>query len=287
MLDKYQMKVDMVLSIIIPTYGRINEVKTLLNSIELEKITFSYEILMVDQNEDAILKNIVAEFENKLPLSWHRVHFKSLSKARNYGIFHANGSVLCFPDDDAEFSCGTVSIALKYMKKKQADCVFGKCIDKISGKDSVIKFGNKDLKLNLQNFEHNCIESTIFIKRKVALKYLFDENMGVGCIFGSQEGYDVVYRMLCNGCSLYYSPEILFYHPQKISSRNTDKEIKRAFYYSCGFGYLCRKNNFAKKYLKRLFMLTAALPFIALVKKRYFKYYFVQWMGLKLGYKYL
>ncbi len=278
---------NFILSIVIPTYERTREVRNLLHSIYLEKISYKYEILIIDQNEDDRLHDIIVEFENKLPVYWHKVSFKGLSKARNYGTQHARGGVISFPDDDAEFGLGTINKALNYMKEKNADCVFGKCIDKSSGRNTMLKFGNKKIQLDFHNFEHNSIEAAMFVKRTVALRYPFDEKMGVGCIFGSQEGYDIVYRMLSHKCRLFYSPDIIFYHPSKVISRNTSLEIKRAFYYSCGYGHLCQKHQLTKKYLKRIGLLSAALPFIAFLKKDHMKYYCAQWMGLKLGYKYL
>ena len=56
----------MILSIVIPTLGRVSEVRELLKSIELSKIeNLSFEIVIVDQNFSNLLDPIVREFTQK------------------------------------------------------------------------------------------------------------------------------------------------------------------------------------------------------------------------------
>ena len=193
---------NIMLSIIIPTIGRKEELVTLLESIVASKIRYQYEVIIVDQNEERIIDDICNKYSNKLNLTQYIVSFKGTSRAKNYGIKHAKGKIVCFPDDDAEFTHNAIAIAMEILDKHKYNCVFGKCIDKQTGKDSVIKFSKKAARLTLTHFENLCIEATTFGYKDVLIKYLFDENMGVGTIFGSQEGYDLVYRMLLNGTLL-------------------------------------------------------------------------------------
>jgi len=247
----------------------------------------NYEVLVIDQNEDYLINSLCEEYKEELNLTQYKVQFKGLSKAKNYGISFANGNIVCFPDDDAEMTETTVHNALRLMNKKDADCVFGKCIDKLTHADSVIKFKKKEIKLKLDNFEGAFVEATMFAKIEIFSNNRYDEKLGVGSIFGSQEGYDLVFRLLKQGKRMYYSPSILFYHPTKIESRATDEEIKRAFYYSCGFGYLCRKHGFQEKYKRRMRKLTIGIPIIAIIRHKEYKYFRAQKIGLLLGYDYL
>lgn len=281
------MKEKIELSIIIPTLGRKDDIDSLLQSIVRTQRNVSYEVVVVDQNQDGLIDEIVAKYQNTLRIQHHKVLFQGLSKARNYGTAHSAGEILCYPDDDAQFSRKTISAAVKKLKAANADCVFGKCIDKKTGKDTLIHFPKKEKVLSLSNFENSFIECTIFVKRKCAETYVYDENMGIGTIHGAQEGYDAVYRMLKGGCRLVYDPEILFYHPEKKGNRRNEWEIHRAFYYSCGLGYLCKKHGFRKKYSRRALKLSFAMPFVAVFRRHEWKYFFAQWMGLRLGYKYI
>lgn len=275
---------DVYLSIIIPTLGRKDEVRALFDSIKNTKIDCTYEVLVIDQNEDGLLDQLCLEYKDALNVMQHKVLFKGLSKAKNYGIDHANGEVLCFPDDDAEMCSDTVHTALEILRDKDVECVFGKCVDKETKEDSVMKFRAQEQLLTLDNFEGAFVEATMFAKKDIFYNHRYDEKLGVGSIFGSQEGYDLVYRMLKDGKKLFYSPEIVFYHPHKVATKSTEGEVRRAFYYSCGFGYLCKKHGFVKKYKKRLWLLRFGIPVIAVIRHKELKYFRAQKMGLELGY---
>lgn len=281
------MATNIELSIIIPTLGRKKEVDELLKSLKYSNYDAEYEIIVVDQNENNLIDNLCKEYALDMNLVQHKVCFKGLSKAKNYGIDHAKGKYICFPDDDAEFSNDTITTALNILKHTNYDCIFGKCIDKKNGKDSVMKFNKSEQKLTLENFEGAFVEATMFANKSLFDNHKYDEKMGVGCIFGSQEGYDLVLRLLKANKEMYYYPNIVFYHPNKIETRTTSAEIQRAFYYSCGLGYLCKKHQLRKKYLKRLIKLLIGIPILAIFKHKELKYYNAQKLGLLIGYKYL
>lgn len=272
------------LSIVIPTLGRNKQVQDLLESIVQTIIPGSFEILIIDQNSNDCLNNIIQSYSDKLPLIHHKVSFKGLSKARNFGVKHANGHFVCFPDDDAEFEKNTISTALQLLKNSSYDMVFGKCIDKETKKDSIIQYGKQECLLTLNHFEGLFVEATMFAVKNIFDAYQFDENMGVGCLAGSQEGYDLVYRLLQAGKKLYYSPHILFYHPNKIAGRNSVQELHRAFYYSWGLGYLCKKHSFKGKYYLRFLKLLVGIPAICICRNSQLNYYIAQLCGLWIGY---
>ena len=259
----------------------------LLQSIESADIDIPYEVIIVDQNPEGFLDEICDKYALKLPLKQYTVQFKGLSKARNFGVQKAEGDIICFPDDDSEFLPDTITSALKIMKEKDVPCVFGKVISKATGEDAVIKFCKEEKFLSLTDFEGAFVECTMFAKAELLRNFPYDEELGVGTIHGAEEGYDMVYRMLKAGRRLFYCPEIKFYHPVKILSRESDAEVRRAFYYSCGLGYLCKKHGFAKKYKNRMFKLTLGIPVIAVFKRKELKYFRAQKMGLELGYKFI
>lgn len=274
-----------VLSIVIPTLGRRDEVSCLLKSIVDSEIDFTYEVIIVDQNDDGKLDDIVEAYKTQLPIMHYHVCFRGASKARNYGVAKAKGMYVCFPDDDAEFRGDTINKALETLHNTAADVVFGKCIDKQRGTDSVTKFREKSMQLSLEDFEGAFVEATMFSKHEVLVAEPYDEELGVGCLFGSQEAYDLVYRLLKANYVLFYDPEIVFYHPDKVLLRETDAEIKRAFYYSCGFGRLCKKHGFKDKYLKRKLFLSGVVLTSSIIRPKQKRYYKAQLLGISLGYE--
>ena len=276
-----------ILSIVIPTINRKKEVEMLLQSIESADIDIPYEVIIVDQNPEGFLDEICDKYALKLPLKQYTVQFKGASRARNFGVQKAEGDIICFPDDDAEFLPDTIKNALEIMKEKDVPCVFGKVISKTTGDDVIIDFCKEEKYLSLTDFEGAFVEATMFAKTNLLRKFPYDEELGVGTIHGAEEAYDLVYRMLKNSVKIYYTPEIKFYHPAKILARESDAEVRRAFYYSCGLGYLCRKHGFKKKYRGRMLKLMFGIPVIAVFKRKELKYFQAQKMGLKLGYAYI
>ena len=275
------------LSIVIPTLGRKQEVDMLLQSIEQSNIIFPYEIIVVDQNPEGFLNEICDKYAKKLPLTQYIVSFKGSSKARNFGVKKAKGEIICFPDDDAEFLPDTITTAFEIMKKKKVPCVFGKVISKKTGEDVVIKFCKEEKFLSLKDFEGAFVEATMFAKTQLIRDFQFDEELGIGTIHGAEEGYDLVFRLLKAEVSIFFSPEIKFYHPIKVMTRKSDAEVKRAFYYSCGLGYLCKKHGFVRKYRRRMLRIMLVIPVIALFRHKELKYFRAQKMGLELGYKFI
>lgn len=275
------------LSIVIPSYGRDKEVDDLLLSISKADISVGYEVIIIDQNEDGKLDSIVKKYEFDLPINHQKVQFKGLSKARNYGFELSRGKIICFPDDDSQFIKNTVQEAFGVMKETKADCISGRLIEKTTGKNAMVSFPATRRILGLDNLDNSFIEPAMFFKREFLEEYQFDENMGVGTLHGAQEGYDIVYRALKDRKKIVYDPEIIYYHPMKKGDRVSDGAISRAFYYSCGLGYLCKKHQFKSKFYLRFLKITAILPVVALIKNREFKYFFVQWMGILIGYKYV
>lgn len=275
------------LSIIIPTFGRSVEVDDLLTSIEQTEIPLSYEIIIVDQNTDGKIDSIVERHRSKLEINHHKIKSRGLSKARNYGIRCANGDIICFPDDDAQFTENTIKNALSTLEETCADCVSGKLVEKETGMDAMILFPQNRKILTISNMEDSFIEPAMFYKKEFLEYYQYDENMGVGTIHGAQEGYDQVFRALKDGKKIVYDPRIIYYHPMKKGKRTTEGEIHRAFYYSCGLGYLCKKHKLDRKFRNRFIKLSVAIPYVAIFRNKEFKYFFAQWMGILLGYKYI
>ena len=272
----------MKLSIVIPTLGRVAEVKDLLQSI-LESGRNNFEVILVDQNFSDILDLNVLEYKNKgLNIRHYKVNFRGLSKAKNFGIEKALGEFICFPDDDSRFSNQTIDFAMSILEKKQYEVVCGKCVDE-SGANSVKLFSDTPSPLSLNSFEKKFIEATMFFNTACIRKYMYDEELGIGAFHGAEEGFDIVYRMLKTGIRIYYDPKIIFYHPQVIFGHTSSKEIKRVFSYRCGYAKACLKHSLIKRYLNRVVKVILYLPFVILVKPRKARYYTSELLGLITG----
>lgn len=270
------------LSIIIPTIGRIKELVSLLESIIRSEIDpTQVEIIVIDQNHISFLEEVRLKFES---VRWENVDFKGLSKAKNFGANIAQGDFLSFPDDDCKVFSDTYSKALGILISENADIVFGRCVDS-QGEDSVLKFKKTAYLLNKNNMLGGFVEATGVISKRVFEQgFFFDENMGAGCFFGAEEGFDWLYRILkSSSFKAYFEPGILFYHPQVIVQNGDFNSLNRVFKYRCGTAYLCKKHGFYFKYFRRLFLtLVASIAFLFLKPKKA-KYYLTESCSLIVG----
>ena len=272
---------ELLISIIIPTIHRREQVEALLRSIE--RSTYEhFEILLIDQNGTDLLDDVVAQSSLKARIRHLRIPSRGTSHAKNVGAQHAAGEVLCFPDDDAELFPETLSTAMRVMRDSEANTVFGKCVDR-ENRDSVTKFSPREGYLSLQTHTGMFIEATVFVRRKTFLCFKFDETFGAGTFYGAEEAYDLVIRMLKAGERLFYSPEIRFYHPSKVLKHTGSQEILRVFSYRCGFSHLCIKHRLYGKLLDRLTKVTLFLLFLSVFNRKKVRYYSAEWLGLMTG----
>lgn len=276
---------EYILSIVLPTLGRVKEVEAMLTSIFSNEVDdwITAEIIVVDQNFSDILDPVIEKYQNRrFLIHHHKVSFRGLSKAKNFGAKHANGKYVCFIDDDAEFLKNTINIAINRLQQGSYDIVSGRCVDR-EGNNSVLNFKEVESVLTISSFENKFIESTMFFRLEISKKFLYDENMGVGEFYGAEEGYDLMLRLLSNEVKILFDPNIKFYHPHSVISHQGAAAVRRAFTYRCGYGYLCKKNKLHLKFWKRVFMDMCYLPILAIIRPKDVRYYIAELLGLFTG----
>lgn len=225
----------MYFSLIVATLNRTKELESLFNSL-IKQDYLQFEVIVIDQNAHNLVNEICLSYTNKINIKYFKVEFKGLSKARNYGLNFASGSIIAFPDDDCVYSNDVLSRAANLFKNSTINVLTGDTIDLITGK-KYLKTFNINTVINYSNVFKSAISYTIFIRYKLISDIYFDENLGVGAKFGSAEETDLIIKLLKLKYIGYYTPDILVYHP---FSRNSD--LVRNYNYALGFGALHRKH---------------------------------------------
>lgn len=274
---------NLKLSIVIPTLGREKELRNLLESIKSNIRNVNYEVIIVDQNFSSLLDDIVKYFSEFYTIKHRKVNFRGLSRAKNYGLEESSGETIIFMDDDAEILPGSIDLALNFLDyNPKIDAICGRMVDR-DYNDSVKKFCKEKGLLSINNFEDKFIESSMMFRTLSLDNYRFDEKLGCGTFHGAEEGYDLIYRLLLQGNKIWFDPHIIYYHPQTISTKTSDAEIRRVFSYRCGYAALCKKHSFKRKYYSRLIKIFLYIPFLFLFKRKYFRYYTAELLGLLSG----
>lgn len=269
----------MLLSIIVATKGRKDEVAYLLDSINGIDLNL-IEVLIIDQNVSNELSTILERYKDLLIIKHIKAEANGASNARNIGVRNSSGKYLCFPDDDCKFFPNTIQIALERIV--DFDVVFGRCVDEL-GKNSVINFAEGNCEMNIKNYEGRFVEATMFVRREIMLEFPYDEGLGVGTFHGAEEAYDLVLRLLKSKRKLYYSSEIVFYHPSKILNYISNNEIRRVFSYRCGFSRLCLKHKLYTKLLSRILSVFFYLIVLFIIQSKKQRYYSSELLGLLSG----
>lgn len=113
----------MQVSVVIPTYNRVNDVDKCLDSI-ITQTTLPKEVLLVDDSENREIENLIEykkdEFKEKDILLRHIRNERGRSNtiARNIGIENATGEIILFFDSDVIIDKDYIKEILKVYKEK-------------------------------------------------------------------------------------------------------------------------------------------------------------------------
>lgn len=177
------------------------------------------------------------------------VAFFSSSQARNVGASHAQHDLLCFLDDDTypvadSFALDVISV----MRKRQLD--FLTCNIASSGVVMAGEAIESDVTMDRKTIIPHMWEPGLTIARAAFLQVGFDPTIGIGCIHGSSEGFDLGYRLLAAGFRGQRVASLLIDHPPLDTVDNY--RVERAFYYSLGNGAVLVQHGYHATYAWQL-----------------------------------
>lgn len=255
-----------MISLITATYGRINEVRTLLDS--LTKQSFKdFEIVLVDQNEHFYLKNLIEEYKSLLNIKYIRSDVKGLSYNRNIGMSHANGNIIGFPDDDCYYGPDVLQKIVETFENPKIKLVATAVKD--TKTDKVWKTANKK---NISRYEtlKYCCSINFFVRRT---QTLFDVRLGVGAHWGACEESDFIWEILNKSDYGVFLNNTYIYHLYFMDTVN----LQKSYSYGLGFGALFKKEIVLRKnklaLITYLYYITRSLGSIILKKNKRYYYY--------------
>ena len=162
-----------MISIIIPTYDRPNDIRRTVNSILSLNITIGYEILIINDKP----KSIVANFENAKIIVINNEENLGRSKSRNKGANLAKGDILFFIDDDIEVK---ENLFVKHIQslKQNYDAAFSNVVNvRTDGKISHLNNFLNTRGANKKDFEKN-FKSNYFTSAFCSIKRDFFDKIG-------------------------------------------------------------------------------------------------------------
>ena len=260
-------KVD--LSLVICTYGRIKQLREIIQSIRCQSVA-PKEIIVVDQNPPGFLDNLLEDCAGKLNIVHKRVTFTGASKARNFGASIATSELIAFPDDDCIYREDTIKNVIRGFERDNKLGVL------IAGKDEILNASPKaknqmkntitEIHTVLDLFKAKAETSNIFARKKVLskLEYVFDVNIGPGKVteWASNEETDLLVRLLQKNVLIAKDETIRIIH------HSCQGSLKKTLQYGMGRYELIKRNNLG------IFIdfINLLQPIVRLIRKPRLKY---------------
>lgn len=295
---------NLLVSVVIPTYGRPQTLERAVNSV-LNQTYKNVEVVVVDDNNpNTEARKETEEVMRRLKESDGRVIYlqhpfnKNGSAARNTGIFNSHGKYVALLDDDDEFKPNKIVVQLERMEKLDetwAACITG--FDKLSdgklvGEGAETKEGNILLDALGRNY-FACSGSNLFIRRSV-----LDEIHGFNETFKRNQDLELLARILQKYKVARCEDNCLIIHAHKRSTdmktvtdtfldsftpiiEEQEERDKKRIYFLINLQlvryYIIRKKNYRKAYA---LMKEKGISFIELLK--YFKHLYYRYRTKKI-----
>jgi hypothetical protein len=234
---------------IIPTLNeRPNELKRLIESINISNDLIEKQIIIINQSEEKIIKE--KEHKNIFEIQLDK---KGTSNAKNIGIQYIldkaeDEDIICFPDDDCWYPQDSLKIIINNFKNNKYDAIVGKAYDPIQNKDFGFEQYKKSLIANKNN-AHKFLMISMFFKVKIFKdsNIRFDSELGVGAKYGCGEETDLLLNILNKDNKVFFDNRLIIYH------LNYKMKIEQLISYSYGQGALLKKIIFKYRAFKIFF----------------------------------
>ncbi|NMB17955.1 MAG: glycosyltransferase [Erysipelothrix sp.] len=188
--NKEQIQSDIIFSIIIPIYNVEDYLSETIESVINQTIDFEkhVEVILVNDGSPDNSEEICLHYQNMFPqnIFYYKKKNGGVSSARNYGLKFATGRFINFLDSDDTIDPDTLEKVLSFFSvhsdKVDIVCLPLYYFEARSGShmlnNKFIKTGIIDINENPQFIQLHV--SSTFIRRDIAWKYRFDENLKYG-----------------------------------------------------------------------------------------------------------
>jgi glycosyltransferase involved in cell wall biosynthesis len=229
-------------SLIVPTIARTKELKILLQSLTQQDF-MDYEVILVDQNDDDRLRDVMAEFVDRVPLI-RASSPKGACKARNAGLVLAAGEIIAFPDDDCWYPPELLKNIDQWFRDQSKYSILAVGAVDEAGVPSGNRWLQDSCDLHPINVFRTTFCSALFLRREALRETSFDEGIGPGSSagIGCGDETDLILSILGSGFRGRFDRTWYIGHPRRdMLSQGVSGE--RAISYGRGMGHVLRKHS--------------------------------------------
>ncbi|HPJ17004.1 MAG TPA: glycosyltransferase [Candidatus Woesebacteria bacterium] len=244
---------DKEISIIIPTYNRIDILIRNLDLLKRQLIKYCYEIIIIDDGSDEGYLKRLTKIDNLILI---KTNHGGPAAARNIGLKKAKGEIVLFINDDTIITKGFIDKHLDFHKKNKNEnvAVIGPFIEpKELIDNSIMKWlvNDSNLHFKYQKAENNELPWYYFWTCNISVKKIFliqnklnfDEDFKVA----AWEDIEFGYRAKNKNLKIYFDEKLKAYHWHHF---NFEDLMKR--FYSHGRGMFVISKKIPRKHLPML-----------------------------------
>lgn len=243
--------VQLIISIIIPTFNRGNQLTSTLSSLAKQDWNIPAEVIVVDNGSTDDTKTVVEQFEKQIPNLIYRYDaMPGLLTGRHHGAAIARGEILCFLDDDVILNQEYLkNLAETFLNDKNLHLATGPCLPNYEDEPpqwlahfwqqrhagqycgwlSLLDFGNSEIEI-----DPNFVWGLNFCIRKKTLIDL--GGFHPDCIPDRLQQYQgdgetgLTLKAIEKGLKAKYIPGLMLYHHVSKQRLTMEYFKKRAFY---------------------------------------------------------
>ena len=230
-------------SLIVATLNRPPELSRLVETLAKQDAG-RVQLVVVDQSDDeAAVANaeMLAGYSDRLTIQHLRQAGRGLSRARNLGLEHVIGEVVCFPDDDCWYPEDILArVRDWFAAHAEYDFVSGRFTDE-EGRPNW-RYRPDPMPMSTWTTFGRARSVGLFFRRHALAGQRFDERLGAGADMPVGEEIDLVLSVLRAGWRGYYEPSLAVYHPLS-TGLPSDPSVLRQL--ETAYGYVLAKHGFA------------------------------------------
>lgn len=247
------MKVELPVSLVIPTYNRLHNTRNLLDSLKYSD--FSCEIIIIDDHSSDNIFDLVKSYESFLNIIYFQNEKNSgPAYSRNKGIELASHDYIAFTDNDCISSFDWLIRLFEYISNASPNIagVGGRTL--AHQKDTLSRYYEYNKILDPWFYNGKCLylvtANSIFKKDILVQVGGFDSNI----LKAGGEDVGLCFKILNCGYDLLYNPEAIIYHCFQNSILNFYKTFFRyGFGSRIQYDKYYKENKYKNQYFAGLF----------------------------------
>ncbi|MDO6681329.1 glycosyltransferase [Oceanobacter sp. 5_MG-2023] len=208
---------------------------------------------------------------------------RNVCRCRNEGAKQAKGDYVWFVDDDTTIADNRrLEYGLSVISEKSLDYIVANVI--CEGELKALQSHDHDFEITPKVLRGAFSEPGLLFKRDCFMATKFDEGLGIGCIHGSSEGFDLGARLIKLGYKGQVTHDFKLNHPPIKADTDQKALLHRVFFYSMGNALALVKNGYYRIYCYELIRCLVYIS-IGIVKfnRKKIRTYSVRFLCLLVG----